>query len=157
MDNNIKELYEEVSGKLKKSGYKLTPQRQVTLETLVENNVNLLTAEEVFILVKKKNSSIGLATVYRTLDMLKELDVVKKIPFRDGMSRYDLVRDVSEKPPFYLLCQSCGKITEIKDNILADVKNRLEQEYRFKVNTHHLTFHGLCEECRDRKEQENGK
>ena len=157
MNENNQKIYKDVSGKLKKAGYKLTPQRQVTLETLVENHSDLLTAEEVYMLVKSKNPSIGLATVYRTLDMLNDLDIVKKIPFRDGMSRYDLVKTVNDYQPFYLLCQSCGEITEIKAPIFEDAKKRIEQEYQFKINTHHLTFHGICKKCMKRKEQQSGE
>lgn len=157
MTENLNLIYEEISEKLKRSGYKLTPQREVTVETLIESNNELLTAEEIFIKVKSKNPSIGLATVYRTLDMLHELEIVKKIPFRDGMSRFDLVKTSNEHQPYYLLCQSCGQIEEIKEPILEDAAKRIEQEYRFKIVTHHLTFHGICKNCLDREEHSSGE
>lgn len=155
MTDNADRIFQEIKGKLKNTGYKLTPQREVTVETLIENKNELLTAEEVFIKVKDKNSSIGLATVYRTLDMLHELEIVKKIPFRDGMSRFDLVEAEKNTQSYYLLCQNCGKSTEIKETIFKNEKVRIELEHNFKINSQDLTFHGICKGCLERNEQWN--
>lgn len=122
------------------------------METLIENKNNLLTAEEIFVKVKDKNSSIGLVTVYRTLDMLHELEIVKKIPFGDGMSRFDLVESTNDTQSYYLLCQNCGNNNEIKETILQNERMRIEQEHSFKVNSHHLTFHGICKDSVERNE-----
>lgn len=157
MTENINSIYEDINNKLKRSGYRLTPQREVTVETLVENNNELLTAEEIFIKVKSKNPSIGLATVYRTLDMLQELDIVKRIPYRDGMSRFDLVKSSSDYQPFYLLCQKCGQIEEIHEPILEDVEKRLEQEYQFKIIARQLTFRGICQKCLKKEGYQSGQ
>ena len=152
MTDNAYPIFEEVIEKLKNTGYKLAPQREVTVETLIENKNNLLTAEEIFVKVKDKNSSIGLVTVYRTLDMLHELEIVKKIPFRDGMSRFDLVESTNDTQSYYLLCQNCGNNNEIKETILQNERMRIEQEHSFKVNSHHLTFHGICKDSVERNE-----
>lgn len=157
MMESLNSIHEEISRKLKRAGYKLTPQREVTVETLIENKNELLTAEEIFIKVKHKNPSIGLATVYRTLDMLHELEIVKKIPFRDGMSRFDLVKTSNGQQPFYLLCQSCGQIEEVKENILFDKEKNIQHRYQFKITTYHLTFHGICKDCLIREEHQSGK
>ena len=84
MPENANLIREEISMKLKQAGYKLTPQREVTVATLIEHQTELLTAEEIFMAVKLKNNSIGLATVYRTLDLLDELKIVNKKQFHDG-------------------------------------------------------------------------
>lgn len=152
MTDNAYPIFEEVSEKLKNTGYKLAPQREVTVETLIENKNNLLTAEEIFVKVKDKNSSIGLATVYLTLDMLHELEIVKKIPFRDGMGRFDLVESTNDTQSYYLLCQNCGNNNEIKETILQNERMRIEQEHSFKVNSHYLTFQGICKDCVERNE-----
>lgn len=115
MTENINTIYEDINNKLKRSGYRLTPQRQVTVETLIENNNELLTAEEIFIKVKNRNPSIGLATVYRTLDMLQELDIVKKIPYRDGMSRFDLVKVLTNIKHFICSVKIVGKSKKFKN------------------------------------------
>lgn len=140
-------ILEEVKGKLTRSGYKLTPQRGITLEILIKNQTELMTAEEIFIAVKDVNPSIGLATVYRTLDILFELEIVKKIPYPDGMSRYELNISNDGYRPYYLLCIRCGKINEINEPLIEAAKKRVEQKYHFQIETHHLTFHGICKDC----------
>lgn len=149
-DNN-----EIIRRRLTQAGYKLTPQREDTLEVLLGNNSDLMTAEEIFIIAKEKNPSIGLATVYRTLDILFELEIVKKVPFRDGMSRYDLVQPNTDVQPYYLLCLNCGNITEINEPLIEDVKKVVEQRHHFKITTHHLTFHGICKDCLEREANES--
>ena len=63
------------------AGFKLTPQREATLLVLLENEKDHLSAEEIYFFVKRKNPDIGLATVYRTLEILTELKVVDKVSF----------------------------------------------------------------------------
>ena len=71
------------------ASYKLTP-REATVAVLLEHEEDHLSAEDVYLLVKEKAPEIGLATVYRTLELLTELKIVDKINFGDGVSRYDL-------------------------------------------------------------------
>ncbi|MGQ4819070.1 Fur family transcriptional regulator, partial [Enterococcus faecium] len=66
---------------LHQAGFKLTAQREATLLVLLENEKELLSAEEIFFLVKKKSPEIGLATVYRTLEILTEFEIVDKVSF----------------------------------------------------------------------------
>ena len=77
---------------LHSQSYKLTPQREATVRVLLENEEDHLSAEDVYLLVKEKSPEIGLATVYRTLELLAELKIVDKINFGDGVSRFTLGR-----------------------------------------------------------------
>src|SRR5699024_9767119 len=90
---SMKQRIEQIKKELQAKGYKLTPQREATLKVLIEREEDHLSAEEVFFLVKEKAPEIGLATVYRTLELLCELKVVDKINFGDGVSRYDLRKE----------------------------------------------------------------
>src|SRR5690625_2847885 len=90
---NVKQRIERIKKQLHSKGYKLTPQREATLTVLLEREEDHLSAEEVFLLVKERAPEIGLATVYRTLELLSELQVVDKINFGDGVSRYDLRKE----------------------------------------------------------------
>lgn len=89
MENRI----DRIKKQLHSSSYKLTPQREATVRVLLENEEDHLSAEDVYLLVKEKSPEIGLATVYRTLELLTELKVVDKINFGDGVSRYDLRKE----------------------------------------------------------------
>lgn len=132
---------------LYKAGYKLTSQREVILEALLDREH--LSAEEIYLKVKSENSSIGLATVYRTLDLLSELNIINKIAFQDGISRYDLNNNQQAHQPHYLLCMSCGKIDEVEQDMLEDIEREIEKNCQFQIKDHRLTFHGLCRECSD--------
>lgn len=135
---------------LHKSGFKLTPQRESTLLVLLENEKDHLSAEEVYMLAKLKSSEIGLATVYRTLEILTELKVVNKVSFNDGLARYDLRKEGAKHFHHHLLCLECGNIEEIEEDLLDDVEKIVEKQYGFLVKDHRLTFHGICKTCQEK-------
>lgn len=135
---------------LHKSGFKLTPQRESTLLVLLENEKDHLSAEEVYMLAKLKSSEIGLATVYRTLEILTELKVVNKVSFNDGLARYDLRKEGAKHFHHHLLCLECGSIEEIEEDLLDDVEKIVEKQYGFLVKDHRLTFHGICKTCQEK-------
>ncbi|MFV0560854.1 MAG: Fur family transcriptional regulator [Enterococcus sp.] len=132
---------------LHESGFKLTPQREATVLVLLENEKDHLSAEEIFFLVKKKSPEIGLATVYRTLEILTELKIIDKVSFNDGVARYDLRKEGAKHFHHHLLCLECGNIEEVEEDLLTEVEQVVEQRYNFLVKDHRLTFHGICEAC----------
>ncbi|EHT8062876.1 transcriptional repressor, partial [Staphylococcus pseudintermedius] len=97
--------------------------------------------------VKEKAPEIGLATVYRTLELLADLKVVDKVSFGDGVSRFDLRKEGSKHFHHHLVCMECGRVDEIEEDLLPQVEERVENEYNFKILDHRLTFHGICETC----------
>lgn len=143
----VNSVLPNIKEKLHKAGFKLTPQREVTVEVLLEKEKDHLSAEEIYMEVKKKNAGIGLATVYRTLEILTELKVVNKITFQDGLARYDLNKDDKKHQRHHLLCLNCGKIEEIEEDLLDDIEEDIERKFHFRVKDHRLTFHGICQEC----------
>jgi Fur family ferric uptake transcriptional regulator len=139
-----------IKKQLHTSGYKLTPQREATVKVLLENEQDHLSAEDVYLLVKEKSPEIGLATVYRTLELLTELKVVDKINFGDGVSRYDLRKEGDNHFHHHLVCIQCGSVQEIEEDLLDDVETIVEDKFKFKVKDHRLTFHGVCNICQDK-------
>ncbi|WP_424767161.1 Fur family transcriptional regulator [Paenibacillus sp. sgz302251] len=129
------------------SGYKLTTQRGIILRVLLENEQDHLSAEGVFMLVKMKFSEIGLATVYRTLELLADLNIVQKMNFGDGVARYDLRGEDHEHMHHHLICDECGSLHEIKEDWLFELEQRLEREYGFTVTDHRLDFTGTYKQC----------
>lgn len=83
---------EKLKRNLKGKGYKLTPQRRAIVDIIIQNSGSHLTTEELYDLVKTECPEIGLATVYRTVQLLEELGVVSKLDLNDGCYRYELVR-----------------------------------------------------------------
>ena len=141
---------ETIRTQLHEGGYKLTPQREATVHVLIENEKDHLTAEEIYLLVKIKSPDIGLATVYRTLEMLTELKIIDKVNFTDGIARYDLRKEGANHFHHHLLCLECGDIEEIEEDLLFEVEQVIEQDFRFKVTDHRLTFHGICHNCQEK-------
>lgn len=140
---------ERIKKQLHSASYKLTPQREATLRVLLENEEDHLSAEDVYLLVKEKSPEIGLATVYRTLELLNELNVVDKINFGDGVSRYDLRQEGATHFHHHLVCIECGAVDEIKEDLLEEVEEIVERDWKFKVKDHRLTFHGICYRCHE--------
>lgn len=131
---------------LRNRSYKLTPQRQTILQTFLEHVDRHLSAEEVYVLVKNQNPEIGLATVYRTLDILAEIGVLLKNDFGDGRSRYEFSRK-DEHHHHHLICLRCGNVSEFDDDLLESLEAVIAKRNRFKVMDHDLKFYGYCDKC----------
>lgn len=142
---------DRIKKQLHAQSYKLTPQRAATVKVLLEREEDHLSAEEIYLLVKEKAPEIGLATVYRTLELLSELKIVDKINFGDGVSRYDLRKEGAEHFHHHLVCIECGSVEEIVEDLLEDVEKIIENDWGFQVKDHRLTFHGLCKQCQEAK------
>ena len=115
MESRIDRIKKQLHG----ASYKLTPQREATVLVLLEHEEDHLSAEDVFLLVKEKAPEIGLATVYRTLELLTDLKIVDKINFGDGVSRFDFVK--KEQPIFIIISfvLNVGQLMKFKKIYLA--------------------------------------
>lgn len=140
-----------IKSQLQEGGFKLTPQREATVKVLLEKEKDHLSAEEIFMYLRRKHPDIGLATVYRTLEILTQLNVTNRVVFEDGLARYDLRRGDSHHFHHHLLCMECGNIEEIHEDLLMEVERDVEARYHFLVKDHRLTFHGICQKCQAKK------
>ena len=145
---------ERIKQQLHSASYKLTPQREATVRVLLEHEEDHLSADDVYLLVKEKSPEIGLATVYRTLELLTELKIVDKINFGDGVSRYDLRQEGAAHFHHHLVCMECGSVDEIQEDLLEDVEEIVEKQWNFKIKDHRLTFHGICHRCQDKEDKQ---
>ncbi|TDM04301.1 Fur family transcriptional regulator [Macrococcus carouselicus] len=143
----MQERINRIKDQLHAASYKLTPQRESTVRVLLENEADHLSAEDVFLKVRESSPEIGLATVYRTLELLAELKVVDKINFGDGVARFDLRKEGAEHFHHHLVCMECGAVDEIEEDLLGEVEKKVERDYQFKIMDHRLTFHGICHRC----------
>jgi Fur family ferric uptake transcriptional regulator len=145
---------DRIKKQLHSASYKLTPQREATVRVLLENEEDHLSAEDVYLLVKEKSPEIGLATVYRTLELLTELKIVDKINFGDGVSRYDLRQEGAARFHHHLVCTQCGSVEEIQEDLLGEVEKTVENNWNFKVKDHRLTFYGICHVCQEKENEQ---
>ncbi|OCL26892.1 transcriptional repressor [Orenia metallireducens] len=127
------------------SNYKLTAQRKIILQILINNKGEHLSAEEVYNIVKTEDPGIGLATVYRTLELFCELGIIQQLTFDENCRRYEL--ETGEEHHHHLVCSKCGKVIEFNDEVLEEFESELEKRHSFKVTEHKIKFYGYCEDC----------
>lgn len=144
-------LFEVLRTKLKEKGYKLTTQRRVIYDVFIENTDSHLSPEEVYEMVKDKYPEIGLATVYRTLQLLDELEVVSKINFNDGCNRYELNTNTDDHQHHHLICLECGNVSEVEIDLLDNLEEKIEMESDFRIIDHNVKFFGYCKSCDEKK------
>lgn len=142
---------------LRASNYKYTRQREMIMEVLLENTDKHLSADDVYNLLKNKAPDIGLSTVYRTLELFQDCNILHGIDFGDGCKRYELSHDLGEgHHHHHLICLNCGKIIEVKDDLLENLEERIGKEYNFEIYDHQLKFFGYCEKCAEDLEKNEG-
>lgn len=131
----------------KKKGYKLTPQRRAIVNSIIDNEGKHLTAEEIYDEVKKDCPEIGLATVYRTILLLEDLGIIYKLDLDDGCARYELAHEGETHRHHHLVCNNCGDVIEVEDDLLDDIEQKIQKTYSFTILNHSVKFFGLCEKC----------
>jgi len=128
---------------LRQQGYRLTPQREMVLEAVHESQGHV-SAEEIYARVQARNPYVHISTVYRTLELLKQLHIVCEIDLGGGYVCYELA---GERRHHHLICQECGEVLEVDDEALASLKDTLRQEYGFEAHLDHLAISGCCHSC----------
>jgi len=136
--------------KLKRKGYKLTTQRRAVLDILMEQSGEHLSTEEVYSFVKKRFPEIGLATVYRTMQLFEEINIVNRLNFDDGCSRFELYVDNENHHHHHLICEKCNKVFEVENDLLEEIEKEIGEKYNFHVKNHKVTFYGHCQACNDK-------
>ncbi len=134
----------------KDKGYKYTLQRKIVVDMLLKHRGRHMSTEDIYNLAKRKCPEIGLATVYRTLQLLEELGAVNKLNFDDGCSRYELMEDNKDHQHHHLICISCGRVQEVEEDLLENLEKKIEEKNLFKVIDHRVKFFGLCSSCADK-------
>jgi Fur family ferric uptake transcriptional regulator len=137
---------------LREKGHRLTPQRMLVIETL-HNADRHISAEELYGKLHRRYPYANISTVYRTLELLKQLGLVTETDFGEGYVRYH----VAEKGHHHhLVCQSCGKIMDLDEPALNPLKGELLQKYDFEADLRHLAISGECSKCRAKKRGKAG-
>jgi Fur family transcriptional regulator, peroxide stress response regulator len=140
--------FEQLLSKLKESGYRLTPQR-VELIRLIAASEGHPSASQLYERIKTQFPTMSLATVYKTLDLLKELDEILEIGLRDD-SHYDGNKPY---PHPHLICMKCQKIMDGElETAVGKIVQEVENNFGFRVVKHQLDFYGLCPDCQKKSE-----
>lgn len=142
---NYLDLFYEV---LKENNYKLTDQRRIVFKAFFENKDKHLTAEELYQYIIVNNPDIGIATVYRNIQLFMELKIIERLALDDGFIRYELAQNLDSHRHHHLICNQCGKIIEVREDFMESIEKIFYDNYGFLVSNHETIFYGLCKECR---------
>jgi len=135
----------DIIGKLSKQGYRLTPQRMMILSA-IENSDDHISAEEIYTQVVAKYPNVNISTVYRTLELSKELGLVTETDLGGGRVRY---HPADKGHHHHLVCQECGAIIDLDESLLAPLKSALLQEHKFIADLRHMAIFGRCVNCKE--------
>lgn len=136
---------DKIKDKLRDSNYRITGQRAAILEVMMDNRGQHLTAEEVLAEARKIVPNIGIATVYRTLEKLVSIEILYKTWFDEGSYRYEL-SDEGMHQHHHVICLECGRITELKEDVLSTLEQQLESQ-GYQVIDHELKIYAYCPSC----------
>lgn len=130
---------------LLKKNLRETPQRGLILDEFLKREEHT-TAEELYDIVKKRDRTIGQATVYRVLKLLCEAGLAREVDFGDGVMRYE--HQYGHQHHDHLVCRSCGRTVEVCDPVIEELQGRLAALHGFSLLDHEMYLYGLCEGCR---------
>jgi Fur family ferric uptake transcriptional regulator len=132
---------------LREKGFRFTEQREAILDTIIKYEGSHLNSEDIYNKVKVIFPEIGIATVYRTLSLLEEMGIIYSSYFGDGIVRYELAKKGEKHKHHHLVCNNCGSIIEVEEDLLASIEQWIFERYGFKVKNHVVKFFGLCKNC----------
>jgi Fur family transcriptional regulator, ferric uptake regulator len=134
------DLHEE----LRARGFRLTPQRQLVLEAVEE--LGHATPEKILTVVRQKARGINMSTIYRTLELLEELQLVSHAHLGDRAPTYHAI---STPDHAHLVCRTCGRVIEVAASEIEPLSEALRGRHGFAIDVRHLAIFGTCTNCRD--------
>jgi Fur family peroxide stress response transcriptional regulator len=145
MSDSNSRLDELVSG-VRSQGHRLTPQRMAVLSILAESRAHP-SVQTIYQQVKCDFPMTSLATVYKTITMLKEMGEVLELGFSDDSSRYDGRKPT---PHPHLICVHCKKIVDWESNALTDLAWQVAEQSGYRMLGHRVDLLGLCPDCQQK-------
>jgi Fur family ferric uptake transcriptional regulator len=128
------------------AGYRLTEPRRLVAE-LVEARTGHFTANDLIADAQEQELGIGRATIFRALDLFTELEVLERIDLPSGDHAY--VPCLPTHHHHHVICQRCGKVTEVEDLGLGAALRAMERNSGWRVERHRLELYGCCPECQE--------
>ncbi|MEI5676663.1 MULTISPECIES: Fur family transcriptional regulator [unclassified Nocardioides] len=135
-------MSDDLRSRLRGSGYRLTPQRELILGAV--ETLRHATPDEVYAEVRTHSTAVNISTVYRTLEVLEELGLVRHAHLSDRAPTYHAVTGHTH---FHLVCRNCGRVESVDPELVRPFVEALRSQKGFVADVGHLTVFGDCEEC----------
>jgi Fur family ferric uptake transcriptional regulator len=127
---------------LRSKGYRLTPQRELVLNAV--ERLGHATPDEVLVAVREESQAVNISTVYRALELLEELGLVRHAHITDRAPTY---HSAAAPEHVHLVCRTCHTITEVEPEVIEPLTQTLQERYAFTTDVGHLTIFGVCAKC----------
>ena len=135
---------------LRKQGYRLTPQRHMILSVIQEADGHL-NIDQILERVQERNPYVSLSTVYRTLELLRELGLVRENHLPGEQPHFETAESAAHH---HLVCRRCRTVIHLEDTLLGNLHEQLQQQYTFHSLTLDLVAAGFCDACWQKIQQE---
>jgi Fur family ferric uptake transcriptional regulator len=139
----LEALLERIDAEISAIGGKRSKSRKQVMEAFFLAGTHV-TVEELTHAVRKRNRSVGYATVYRTVKLLARLEYVKELDFGDGLKRYESNLVAHHD---HLVCQECGMVFEFKEPKIETLQEQVARRHGFRPTMHRLDIYGYCRKC----------
>lgn len=145
------DLHATLRETIRRSGHRLTPQRQIIFEAVHELGGHC-TPDDVYHRVQLKNDAINRATVYRALEFFVEQGLLTTAHLQSNQVVYELA---GAAPHHHIICRKCDQLVEIDHSMVAPLFAEIEKTLDFVVLTNHLVLFGLCAHCQQAEAEES--
>jgi Fur family transcriptional regulator, ferric uptake regulator len=131
---------------LERDGYRLSAPRTAVVETLATLGCSV-TAKEIADRLHERGEDVGVASIYRTLDLLDRLRLARRVDAAEGIARYEPI-DPSGDHHHHIVCERCGRVTAFEDRDLEAAIEQLSRRVDYSIDAHDVTLRGKCPSCR---------